>query len=434
MALYRFHLRHQSRVDKASAGGYAKYLGAEQSVSQEGYHGYLTRSQSARDDLIHAEHGNMPQWATHDPQHFWAQADAKVAKGRAVYSEMIATLPRELSHEQNVEIARDFVKAHLGDRYPYTWAMHEPNASDSERHPHVHIMFNTRRVDDGIDRGPEQFFKYHKVDRPERSGAPNDYQQWAWKKTLYELRESWATHTNEALQRAGIAARVSHQPRDYEGMERPVPYLSRHDYENLRQTLKGMDTQARPVWRHEGNLRAAEIDSLRDSGRLNPEQGEWLGARRHNQLAKVIDAQVQDAIQDVKQERFEKARAERETVSLDQPVVGNRHSQTDHIAGHQNDGDIYPRHQGHVVTQREAQEAGDRRTQNVHDGRGVETPMQAQLERGNDAREAMRQGYEAGREPERMVDIWLPDDREGVTAQPQRRRKIQQKQEVDLER
>jgi hypothetical protein len=60
--------------------------------------------------------------------------------------------------------------------------------------------------------------------------------------------------------------------------------------------------------------------------------------------------------------------------------------------------------------------------------------MQAQLERDNDAREAMRQGYEAGREPERMVDIWLTDDREGVTAQPQRRRKIQQKQEVDLER
>jgi hypothetical protein len=143
---------------------------------------------------------------------------------------------------------------------------------------------------------------------------------------------------------------------------------------------------------------------------------------------------VQDAIRDVKQERLEKARAERETVSLEESVMGNRHSQIDHIDNHQNDGDSHPRHQGHVATGREAQEAGDRRTQNAHDGRGVETPMQAQLERGNDAREAMRQGYEAGREPERMVDIWLPDDREGVTAQPQRRRKIQQKQEVDLER
>jgi hypothetical protein len=60
--------------------------------------------------------------------------------------------------------------------------------------------------------------------------------------------------------------------------------------------------------------------------------------------------------------------------------------------------------------------------------------MQAQLERGNDAHEAMWQAHEAGREPERTVDIWLPDDREGVTAQPQRRRKIQRKQEVDLER
>jgi hypothetical protein len=312
--------------------------------------------------------------------------------------------------------------------------MHEPNASDGERHPHVHIMFNTRRVDDGIDRGPEQFFKYHKVDHPERSGAPNDYQQWAWKKTLYELRESWATHTNEGLERAGIAARVSHQPRDYEGMERPVPYLSRHDYENLRQTLKGMETPERPVWRHEGNLRAAEIESLRNSGRLNPEQDEWLGARRHNQLARVIDAQVQDAIRDVKQERLEKARAERETVSLDQSVIANRESKIDSMAGHQNDGDIHPRHQGHVATQREVQEAGDRRAHQDHDGRGAEAPMQAQLERGNDAREAMRQAHEAGRESERAVDIWLPDDGEGVPVQPQRRRKIQRRQEVDLER
>jgi len=202
----------------------------------------------------------------------------------------------------------------------------------------------------------------------------------------------------------------------------------------LRHTLKGMETPERPVWRHEGNLRAAEIDALRDSGRINPQQGEWLGARRHNQLAKVIDAQVQDAVQDVKQERLEKARAERETVSLDQPVVGNRESKIDPIAGHQNDGDIHPRHQVHVATQREAQEAGDRRAHHDHDGRGAEAPMQAQLERDNDAREAMRQAHEAGREPERAVDIWLPDDGEGVPVQPQRRRKIQQKQEVDLER
>jgi hypothetical protein len=87
MALYRFHLRHQSRVDKASAGGYAKYLGAEQSVSQEGYHGYLTRSQSARDDLIHAEHGNMPGWlqrtlstSGHRRMRRWPRAELSIAR------------------------------------------------------------------------------------------------------------------------------------------------------------------------------------------------------------------------------------------------------------------------------------------------------------------------------------------------------------------
>ncbi|EEA0833900.1 MobA/MobL family protein, partial [Salmonella enterica subsp. enterica serovar Agona] len=122
---------------------------------------YITREDkfSQRKDLEHTEHGNMPEWAKDDPAHFWQAADAFERANGSTYREIEIALPRELNEAQRLELVRDFVKQETGGQHTYSFAIHNPQASiDGGEQPHAHIMMS-QRVDDGIKRSPEQYFR-----------------------------------------------------------------------------------------------------------------------------------------------------------------------------------------------------------------------------------------------------------------------------------
>ena len=179
---------------------------------------YIERSgkYAGKDDLAASQSGNMPAWAVDQPGRFWEAADVyERANGRA-YRELEISLPRELSAQQRIELVREFVDGTLGDRHAYTWAIHNPVASDGQEQPHVHLMFS-ERVMDGIDRDPAQFFKRWNAKEPEKGGAGKDRAMNA-KSFVTQIREDWANTANDYLERVGLSVRIDH--RSYRELDR----------------------------------------------------------------------------------------------------------------------------------------------------------------------------------------------------------------------
>ena len=124
----------------------------------------------SKDDLEHKESGNMPEFAETSGE-FWSAADQHERANGSVYREFEIALPRELTQAQRLELVREFVEQEIGDRHAYTFAIHNPKAAiDGGEQPHAHIMF-CERINDGIDRDPEHFFKRANSKNPERGGA-----------------------------------------------------------------------------------------------------------------------------------------------------------------------------------------------------------------------------------------------------------------------
>ena len=56
---------------------------------------------------------------------------------------------------------------------PYSVALHNVIASDGEQQPHIHLMF-CERLQDDIERTPQQFFKRYNSKDPSKGGARKD--------------------------------------------------------------------------------------------------------------------------------------------------------------------------------------------------------------------------------------------------------------------
>lgn len=120
--------------------------------------------------LVISDSGNMPSWATDDPKFYWSMADELERQNGRIYKEHIIALPRELDDTQLAQLARDLIKEHIGDKHPYSFAIHAPQASDGKEQPHLHFMYSERTLD-GIDRGADTFFKRYNSKNPSKGGC-----------------------------------------------------------------------------------------------------------------------------------------------------------------------------------------------------------------------------------------------------------------------
>ncbi len=208
--MYRMEVKHGK---KGQAGQHKRYQDREE------HYAYIAREGrfEERGDLELSESGNMPEWATNDPTVFWDMADRYERANGRTYTEIVFSLPRELSAEQRVELAREFVQNVLGERHAYSWAIHSPLASDGLEQPHVHLMFS-ERVNDGIERDPEKFFSRYNATNPEQGGAGKD-RYFNTKAFVREVREEWAITANHFMSRHGIEARIDHRSYKTLGIE-----------------------------------------------------------------------------------------------------------------------------------------------------------------------------------------------------------------------
>ena len=120
--------------------------------------------------LVTSDSGNMPSWATDDPKFYWSMADELERENGRIYKEHIIALPRELDDQQLEQLARDLIKEHIGDKHPYSFAIHAPLATDGKEQPHLHFMYSERTLD-GIERGADTFFKRYNSKNPSKGGC-----------------------------------------------------------------------------------------------------------------------------------------------------------------------------------------------------------------------------------------------------------------------
>jgi hypothetical protein len=234
MALYHVHLSYVSKGQQdGGARGFHQYLSREGVGDGVQFHRYLEREgDHGKDDLVAKGHGHLPAWAQHDPEHFWQMADRLERKRGPVFYHLQVTLPRELSPQGREELAHDLMET-LVERYPHSWAIHEPMAKDgSGIQPHLHVQFSTRREDVEQEKIAEQWFK-----QPNHGGIAKDV-SWRTKGRLLDTRASVASLTNAALARAGLHLAVDHRTLEAQGLSRdPARYGSAHNKADLDYTM-----------------------------------------------------------------------------------------------------------------------------------------------------------------------------------------------------
>ena len=194
--------RINENLNHLSAQSHVEYINRENAFAHRG------------GCIFHSHH--LPKWAKDDPKKFFRAADKYEGCGNRRFVEIEFALPNELtSIEQYKQIIDAFIDKHLTDHY-FTYAIHEKFGalSNGQRHPHVHIMFSERIIDDVEkikERSPKNFFKYparKKKDGSEPSfdekfnrSAPKS-RKWCDHFFITQLRADFAQIQNDVLARA----------------------------------------------------------------------------------------------------------------------------------------------------------------------------------------------------------------------------------------
>ena len=129
-------------------------------------------------------------------------------KGTGLAMEMNVALPVDLTREQNVALARDWIEEHVTAKgFVADWAVH-----DSPGNPHFHLMIPLRRLTEqgfgakfelARDTSGAVLYRGDGKPRYERMAAPM--------KELIGWRRSWADSANQHLAAAGLERRIDHR-------------------------------------------------------------------------------------------------------------------------------------------------------------------------------------------------------------------------------
>lgn len=252
MAIYHLNLSHGSRSGGQSAGAKLDYISREGKYAQQ------------PDVCRLVESANLPSWA-HSAQEFWNSADQYERANARLFSQLEFALPAELSPEGQLQLVREFAAERL-ERQPYTFAIHEGKGTN----PHVHLIYS-ERIEDGIERSAETFFKRANKKSPELGGATKN-RQLKEKSWLVDTREKWAEQANRALQNeASIWSRI----------QKSIPHI---DHRTLEAQGIGREPQKHRGPERQGRIERQYQEVRYGMGRSNSGNENQMVARRTAQL------------------------------------------------------------------------------------------------------------------------------------------------------
>ncbi len=200
MAIYHFSAKVISRAAGSSAVASAAYRSASRLNDQR-----LGRHQdfSVKSGVVHSEiilpENAPPELA--DRERLWnAVEGGELRKDAQLAREVEFAIPRELTQEQGIELAREFVRDTFVDHGMIAdLNVHWDIGEDGLARPHAHVMLTMRSVDG--------------------NGFGAKVRDWNRTELLEQWRADWGAQVNERLAELGIAARIDHRSLEAQGIE-----------------------------------------------------------------------------------------------------------------------------------------------------------------------------------------------------------------------
>ena len=170
-------------------------------------------------------------------------------KAQLAYSFDIA-LQNELTMEENIELAREFVQRCFVEKGMVAdLAIHQPDKGDGGiPNPHFHVLTTMRPINPDGTWGQKQKREYL-VDKNgdpvlDSNGKPKfnavATTDWHCPETLEAWRKAWCEMVNEAFEQNGITERIDHRSYERQGLDL-IPTI--HEGPNVRQMeAKGIKT------------------------------------------------------------------------------------------------------------------------------------------------------------------------------------------------
>jgi len=203
---------------------------------------------SRKQDITHNElmpPEVAPTWATSRNQ-LWNQVEAsEKRKDAQLARDVLAALPRDLNHQQQVGLVREFIKTNFTSKGMIAdFSIHEAKASDGKTNPHAHIMLTLRHVD--------------------KHGFGKKNRAWNKLTLVQEWRDSFEELANQYLIDAGSDDEITLKSFEKQGIKKtPEQHLG---YKADALEKKGQETE-----RGNENRRRRHQNKLAESVKLQEE-------------------------------------------------------------------------------------------------------------------------------------------------------------------
>jgi len=193
MAIYHLSVKVISRANGSSALAAAAYRSASRLHDDrlDRDHNFSNKTGVVHSEVLLPE--NAPdEW--HDRERLWNDVEAvELRKDAQLAREVEFAIPREMTKEQGIELARDFVSAEFVDAGMVAdLNVHWDIGADGEPKPHAHVMLSMRDVTD-------------------EGGFGAKVRDWNRTELVERWRERWAEHVNQRLAELDIDARIDHR-------------------------------------------------------------------------------------------------------------------------------------------------------------------------------------------------------------------------------
>ena len=201
MAIYHFSAKVISRAAGSSALAAAAYRSGSRlhDVRLERDHDFTRKSGVVHSEVLLPD-GAPPELA--DRERLWNTVEAaEVRRDAQLAREVEFALPRELSVEQGVDLARDFVAREFVARGMVAdLNVHWDRLEDGSPKPHAHVMLTMREVNADGEFGKK-------------------VREWNRTELLQEWRERWAEHVNDRMAELDLDVRVDHRSLEAQGLD-----------------------------------------------------------------------------------------------------------------------------------------------------------------------------------------------------------------------
>lgn len=214
MAIYHLQLRNLTRKAGNNMLDLAGYITGDKLYDYQ-----LDRpakERRSKEEVIFSEIITPNKYDDKEPlisrNQLWNEAEKIEPRNNSrVGREIIAALPHELSHEENIEIVRNFCKE-IANKYNLIAdaTIHTPQKENDPRNIHAHILITTREVKEIDENGNVKLGnKVRSIDDKKR--GPEE---------IKEIRKMWAIECNKKLDKSMHISEKSYKEQNIDKVPR----------------------------------------------------------------------------------------------------------------------------------------------------------------------------------------------------------------------